>query len=79
MFVIRERIYAHPVYRQIVHKILEGNGGNMTDRGELKDSDADLSRCLFVHHKCRVTANSGLASDQPATNRSTYGADRRPN
>ena len=62
-----------------VHKILEGTGGIMTDRGELKDSDADLSRCLYIHHNCHVTANSGLACDQPATNRSSYGTDRRPN
>ena len=67
------------VYRQIVHKILEGTGGIMTDRGELTDSDADVSRCLFVHRNCHVTANSGLACDQPATNRSSYETDRRPN
>jgi hypothetical protein len=29
-------------YRQIVDKILEGIGGFVTDRGELKNSDTDL-------------------------------------
>jgi len=67
------------VYRQIVGKILVGTGGIMTDRGQLKNSDADLSRCPFVHHKFHVIANSGLVCDQPATKRSSYGTDRRPN
>jgi len=47
----------------------------MTDREELKHSEADLSWCPFVHHKCHVTANSALACDQPATNRSSYDTD----
>jgi hypothetical protein len=52
---------------------------NDTDRGNLRNSEKNLSQRHFVHHKSHMGANPGLRGERPATNRLSYATARYRN